>query len=91
VEVANKTFKARLCAAQKKNPNKGWVDLLSDIAWVINTTRPDSLPHGTTPYEVWLGRKPPQIPDEELHQPEALSESIATPEGIISEPNVVYH
>jgi len=60
IEVANKIFKARLRAAQKDTGIKEWVQLLLIIAWVINTTRPETLPRGITPFQVWFGRDPPK-------------------------------
>jgi transposase InsO family protein len=86
IEVANKTFKARLRAVQSSYPTIGWKDLLPNIAWVINTTRPDSLPHGTIPYEVWFGRKPPQMPEElhkhrEVFRPIVIEEAIPDPDS----------
>jgi hypothetical protein len=62
VEVANKIFKSRLRAAQRDLGTTEWVKLLPLIAWVINTTRPSTLPKGITPYQVWFGREPPNWP-----------------------------
>ncbi|PQE07320.1 Ribonuclease H-like domain protein [Rutstroemia sp. NJR-2017a WRK4] len=68
---------------KSKSSAQGWAHLIPDIAWVINTTRPESLPPGVTPYEVWFGRKPPSIPlapqvplqlDPQFNTPQALEE-----------------
>jgi hypothetical protein len=44
--------------------------LLPIIAWVINTTRPETLPRGITPYQVWFGREPPNWPELSLTEKE---------------------
>jgi len=36
------------------------VQLLPIIAWVINTTCPETLPRGITPFQVWFRRDPPK-------------------------------
>jgi hypothetical protein len=58
VEVANRTFKARLCAIQASLGVYSWVACLPDIALVINTSKSSALPSHVTPYEVHFGRKP---------------------------------
>jgi hypothetical protein len=58
VEIANRTFKARLQAIQASLGHTGWVDYLSKIALVINTSKCSALPSHVTPYEVHFGRKP---------------------------------
>jgi len=60
IEQANKVCKARLRAAQSAasgayNP-RIWVRYLPQVARVVNTIRPISLPKGVTPYEAWYGR-----------------------------------
>ncbi|PQE21341.1 Ribonuclease H-like domain protein [Rutstroemia sp. NJR-2017a WRK4] len=66
-----------------KSKSTRWAHLIPDIAWVINTIYPESLPPGVTPYEVWFGRKPPSIPlasqiplqlDPQLNTPQVLEE-----------------
>jgi hypothetical protein len=63
MEVTNKTFKVCLYTAVVHNQGHtySWVHLIPQIAWIINTTYPDSLPPGVTPYKVWFGRKPPLV------------------------------
>jgi len=58
IEIANRTFKNRLRAAQQASGWSDWVELLQDVANVINTTTSRALPCGKTPYEVWFGCKP---------------------------------
>jgi hypothetical protein len=58
VEIANWTFKARLWAIQASLGRSSWVDCLSEIALVINTSKCSALPSHVTPYEVHFGRKP---------------------------------
>jgi hypothetical protein len=58
VEKANGTFKDRLYSIWGEEGIKNWVSHLPEIALVINTTRPSTLPAYVTPYEVWFGRKP---------------------------------
>ena len=36
------------------------MQLLPIIAWVINTTCPETLPRGITPFQVWFRRDPPK-------------------------------
>jgi hypothetical protein len=59
IEVANRIFKKRLRAARADTGIQSWIQLLPLITWVINTTITPALPRGSTPYEVWFGRKPP--------------------------------
>ena len=56
VEIANRTFKNRLRAAQLSYGRRDWVDLLLEIAFIINTTTSRALPRGKTPFDVWFGR-----------------------------------
>ena len=56
VEIANRTFKNRLRAAQLSYGRRDWVDLLSEIAFIINTTTSRALPRGKTPFDVWFRR-----------------------------------
>jgi hypothetical protein len=60
VERANQTFKRRLRALQRERgfPASHWVELLSELAVIINTTTTRALPSKKTPFEVWFGRKP---------------------------------
>jgi hypothetical protein len=59
IEVANRIFKKRLRAVRADTGIQSWLQLLPLIIWVINTTVTPALPRGSTPYEVWFGRKPP--------------------------------
>jgi len=60
VERANQTFKRRLRAIQRERgfPASHWVELLLELALIINTTTTRTLPGKKTPFEVWFGRKP---------------------------------
>jgi hypothetical protein len=58
VEKANDIFKQRLYACQAEYNTTEWVRFLPEIARVVNSTRPSSLPARMTPYEVFFGRKP---------------------------------
>ena len=58
MEIANRTFKARLQAVQASLGRTSWVDCLSEIALVINTSKCSTLPSHVTPYEVHFGWKP---------------------------------
>jgi hypothetical protein len=60
VERANQTFKRRLQAIQQERgfPASHWVELLLELALIINTTTTRTLPGKKTPFEVWFGRKP---------------------------------
>ena len=57
VERANQTFKKRLRALQQERgfPASHWVELLSELALIINTTITRTLPGKKTPYDVWFG------------------------------------
>ena len=58
MEIANRTFKARLQAIQASLGRTSWVDCLSEIALVINTSKCSALPSHVTPFEVHFGWKP---------------------------------
>jgi hypothetical protein len=60
VERANQTFKRRLRAIQRERgfPASHWVELLPELALIINTTTTRTLLGKKTPFEVWFGRKP---------------------------------
>ena len=60
MERANQTFKRRLLAIQRERgfPASHWVELLLELALIINTTTTRTLPGKKTPFEVWFGRKP---------------------------------
>ena len=60
IEWANQTFKRRLQALQQERgfPASHWVELLLELAIIINTTITRTLPSKKTPFEVWFGRKP---------------------------------
>jgi hypothetical protein len=60
IERANQTFKRRLRAIQRERgfPASHWVELLPELALIINTTTTRTLPGKKTPFEVWFGRKP---------------------------------
>ena len=60
IERANQRFKRRLRAIQRECgfPASHWVELLSELALIINTTTTRTLPGKETPFEVWFGRKP---------------------------------
>jgi hypothetical protein len=78
IEVANRTFKNRLRAAQQASGRSDWVELLPEVASVINTTTSRALPHGKTPYEVWFGCKPYWIGQLLLLDSDEAEESDAT-------------
>ena len=56
IEIANRTFKNRLRAAQTSYRRKDWVGLLLEIAFIINTTTSQALPRGKTLFDIWFGR-----------------------------------
>ena len=72
IEQTNKVCKARLQAAQTAtsaeiNP-RIWVKYLPQVARVVNTIRPISLPAGVTPYEAWYGRPFPVWPEADIRR-----------------------
>jgi hypothetical protein len=56
IEVANRTFKVRLAAYQASLRRRDWAALLVEVAFQINTSVSNALPHRKTPYDVWFGR-----------------------------------
>jgi len=70
IEQPNKTFKARLRAVQAQTGSREWVCFLPQIALIVNTTRPESLPAGVTPWQAWYGRPYPNWPEISVRKAE---------------------
>lgn len=72
IEQANKVCKVRLYAAQSADTGEAnpsvWVIYLPQVARVVNTIRPISLPAGVTPYEAWYGRPFPIWPEMDVRR-----------------------
>ena len=58
VEVVNRTFKQRLTALQIAKGCPSQVELLPELALMINTTCSSALPHRKTSFKVWFSCKP---------------------------------
>jgi hypothetical protein len=58
VEKANDIFKQQLYTCQAECNTIEWVQFLPEIAMVVNSTQPSSLPAQITPFEVFFSRKP---------------------------------
>jgi hypothetical protein len=79
VERANQTFKQRFRNLQLERgfPASYWVELLPELANIINTTITRSLPSKKSSYEVWFGRKPRWINPEYLEmEPVGVNEDL---------------
>ena len=84
VEQANQTFKRRLGALQRERgiSNSKWVELLLELAIIINTTSSSALLGKQCPYFVYFGRKPHWIdPTYRLAEPLGLNEDEDDDEG----------
>jgi hypothetical protein len=60
MERANQIFKRRLQAIQRERGflASHWVELLSKLVLIINTTTTRTLLSKKTPFEVWFRQKP---------------------------------
>ena len=65
VEQANGTVKHQIRTYQSEDGTQKWANVLSKIAYNINTTWCEALPYGITPYEALFSRKPHRNPDME--------------------------
>ena len=72
IEQANTVCKVRLRAAQSAATGDFdpciWAVYLPQIARVVNTVRPISLPRGLTPYEAWYDRPFPVWPEADARR-----------------------